>query len=143
MGTQSTPLQPATLLELLRLRADEVPERRAYTFLLDGESEVVHMTYGELDRKARAIAAALQQSRVPQTTDNSFPPRVLLLYPPGLAFIAAFFVCLYAGVVALLAYPPIPPTISGQALRMLPITDNPSQVKAVLLLNSPQTSQHP
>ena len=118
MGTQSTPLQPATLLELLRLRADEVPERRAYTFLLDGESEVVHMTYGELDRKARAIAAALQQSRVPQTTDNSFPPRVLLLYPPGLDFIAAFFGCLYAGVVAVLAYPPDPSRLSRTLPRL-------------------------
>jgi acyl-CoA synthetase (AMP-forming)/AMP-acid ligase II/acyl carrier protein len=32
--------------------------------------------------------------------------RALLLYPPGLEFIAAFFGCLYAGVVAVPAYPP-------------------------------------
>ncbi|MGH8548058.1 MAG: AMP-binding protein [Methylococcales bacterium] len=33
--------------------------------------------------------------------------RALLLYPPGLDYIAAFFGCLYAGVVAVPAYPPI------------------------------------
>ena len=32
--------------------------------------------------------------------------RALLLYPPGLSFIAAFFGCLYAGVVAVPTYPP-------------------------------------
>ena len=32
--------------------------------------------------------------------------RVLLLYPTGLSYIAAFFGCLYAGVVAVPAYPP-------------------------------------
>ena len=32
--------------------------------------------------------------------------RALLLYPAGLDFIAAFFGCLYAGVVAVPAYPP-------------------------------------
>src|SRR5207253_2034291 len=32
--------------------------------------------------------------------------RVLLLYPPGLEYIAAFFGCLYAGAIAVPAYPP-------------------------------------
>ena len=32
--------------------------------------------------------------------------RAILLYPPGLDYIAAFFGCLYAGVVAVPAYPP-------------------------------------
>jgi acyl-CoA synthetase (AMP-forming)/AMP-acid ligase II len=32
--------------------------------------------------------------------------RALLLYPPGLDFLAGFFGCLYAGVVAVPAYPP-------------------------------------
>ena len=36
------------------------------------------------------------------------PPgeRVLLLYPPGLEYVAALFGCLYAGAVAVPAYPP-------------------------------------
>jgi amino acid adenylation domain-containing protein len=36
------------------------------------------------------------------------PPRALLLFPPGLDFVAAFFGCLYAGVIAVPSYPPAP-----------------------------------
>ncbi|HEU5131743.1 MAG TPA: fatty acyl-AMP ligase, partial [Pyrinomonadaceae bacterium] len=57
------------------------------------------MTYADLDRDARAIAAWLQ-------TTTSRDDRVLLLYPPGLEYIKAFFGCLYAGVIAVPAYPP-------------------------------------
>jgi len=38
--------------------------------------------------------------------------RALLLYPPGLEFIAAFFGCLYAGVIAVLCLHPISPSHS-------------------------------
>lgn len=90
---------PETLIELLRRRALAQPAQRAYTFLLDGETAERHLTYGELDRQARGIAA-LVQSRCREGE------RALLLYPPGLDYIAAFFGCLYAGVVAVPAYPP-------------------------------------
>lgn len=90
---------PETLIELLRRRALDAPDQRAYTFLLDGEREERHLTYGELDRQARSIAALLQ-SRCNEGA------RALLLYPPGLDYIAAFFGCLYAGVIAVPAYPP-------------------------------------
>jgi acyl-CoA synthetase (AMP-forming)/AMP-acid ligase II len=102
--TRSTVLSPAdcvTLTHLLRLRAARTPDRAAYTFLLDGENEAVAITYGELDRQARAIAAALHDLR-------AAGERALLLYPPGLEFVAAFMGCLYAGVVAVPAYPPPP-----------------------------------
>ena len=36
-------LQAQTLVELLSRRAQAQPERRAYTFLLDGEREEVHL----------------------------------------------------------------------------------------------------
>ncbi|MEA2173452.1 MAG: hypothetical protein QOD00_1044, partial [Blastocatellia bacterium] len=91
--------EPATLVQLLRWRATHQPERLAHTFLLDGETIEASLTYSELDRQARAIAALLQ-------TFVSGGERVLLLYPPGLEFIAAFFGCLYAGAVAVPAYPP-------------------------------------
>ncbi|HVF55927.1 MAG TPA: amino acid adenylation domain-containing protein, partial [Pyrinomonadaceae bacterium] len=88
-----------TLVDLLRLRASSQPEQLAYTFLLDGEKEEANISYGELDRQARAIAASLQPLVSPGD-------RVLLLYPPGLEYIAAFFGCLYAGAIAVPAYPP-------------------------------------
>jgi len=89
----------STLVELLRYRASSQPERLAYIFLRDGEIEEARLTYGELDQKARAIAAHLQSL-------EAEGERGLLLYPPGLDFISAFFGCLYAGVVAIPAYPP-------------------------------------
>jgi 8-amino-7-oxononanoate synthase len=67
--------------------------------LRDGENDAVDLAYGELDQRARAIAAWLQQQKVTQQP-------VLLLYPPGLDFIAALFGCFYAGGIAVPAYPP-------------------------------------
>jgi len=88
-----------TLIELLRMRAERQPDQRAYTFLADGETETERLTYQELDQRARIIGAWLQDAKAQGE-------RVLLLYPPGLEFIAAFFGCLYAGAVAVPAYPP-------------------------------------
>jgi amino acid adenylation domain-containing protein len=101
-----------TVAGLLRARAAERPEQVAFTFLTDGESEGGRLTYRELDRRAAAIAAALAASVAPGE-------RALLLYPPGLDFIAAFFGCLYAGVVAVPAYPPRPNDRSQSRLRAI------------------------
>ncbi|HEX7186575.1 MAG TPA: amino acid adenylation domain-containing protein, partial [Thermoanaerobaculia bacterium] len=93
---------PATLIERLRSRALLAPGRRVYTFLADGEEEQGRLTFAELDERARAIAAELRRRCRPGD-------RALLLYPPGLDFAAAFFGCLYAGLVAVPAYPPRSP----------------------------------
>src|SRR5262249_27100361 len=77
----------------------QTPDAPAFCFLTDGETEGPRLTYAELDRAARAIAAALYDVAGPGD-------RALLLYPPGLEFIAAFFGCQYAGVVPVPAYPP-------------------------------------
>src|SRR5487761_2380377 len=91
-----------TLVELLRFRASHSPGRAAYSYLRDGLHEDGSFTYAELDRAARAIAVALSAG-----TDRIAPgERALLIYPPGLEFIAAFFGCLYAGVVPIPAPPP-------------------------------------
>jgi acyl-CoA synthetase (AMP-forming)/AMP-acid ligase II len=91
--------QYSSLVQLLRHRAEHHPDRVAYTFLADGETETASLTYGMLDRQARAIAALLQSCCVPGE-------HALLLYPSGLEFIAAFFGCLYAQVLAVPVYPP-------------------------------------
>ncbi|HEV2764701.1 MAG TPA: AMP-binding protein, partial [Pyrinomonadaceae bacterium] len=88
-----------TLVDLLRGRAQYQPARPVYTFLNDGEAEEAQLTYAELDRRARAFSVVLRQT----ITEGA---RVLLLYPPGLEYITAFFGCLYAGAVAVPAYPP-------------------------------------
>jgi acyl-CoA synthetase (AMP-forming)/AMP-acid ligase II/aryl carrier-like protein len=91
----------STLFHLLRWRNERQSDRRAFTFVSgDGVGEV-HITYAALDGRARSIAALLQ--RVAGRGD-----RVLLLYPPGLEYVAAFLGCLYAAVVAVPVYPPNP-----------------------------------
>ncbi|PSB05780.1 AMP-binding protein [Pleurocapsa sp. CCALA 161] len=90
-----------TLVDILQIRAMEQPHQTIYNFLLDGETESASLTYGQLEQKAQAIAAHLQSVCSPQD-------RVLLLFPAGLDYITAFFGCLYAGVIAIPAYPPRP-----------------------------------
>ncbi|WP_124972376.1 fatty acyl-AMP ligase [Aphanothece sacrum] len=89
----------STLVELLQYRAIHQSEKKAYTFLKNGESELITLTYGELDLEARKIAAKLQSL-------NMVGERALLLYNPGIEFISAFFGCLYAGVIGVPLYPP-------------------------------------
>ena len=88
-----------SLVELLRFRARVQPNDEAFVFLRDGEHEGDAVTYAELERRSRGVAAVLQ-SRVPPGA------RALLMYPPGLDFVSAFFGCLYARVVAVPVFPP-------------------------------------
>ena len=80
----------STLVDLLHYRGQYQPDKQAYIFLQNGETESGSLTYGELDKQARAIAFQLQFWQ---------GERALLLYPSGLEFITAFFGCLYAGLV--------------------------------------------
>jgi amino acid adenylation domain-containing protein len=97
---KSTQRDWASLVEVLRCRAEERSDEELFAFLPDGEDvEAVTMTRGELDRRARTLAVRLQERGVAGE-------RALLLYPSGLDFIAAFFGCLYAGVVAVPAHLP-------------------------------------
>ncbi len=88
-----------TLVERLQEQASIQPDKRAFTFLADGETEIDSLTYQQLNEKAKAIASVLQ-------SHNAQGQRALLLYQPGLDFITAFLGCLYAGVVAVPVYPP-------------------------------------
>lgn len=94
-----TPADATDLIDVLRRRGIETPDRTVFTFLRDGLTPVEAVTFGELDRRARATAAWLQP-RVPPGA------RALLLYPAGIDFVVAFLGCVYAGVVAVPAYPP-------------------------------------
>jgi amino acid adenylation domain-containing protein len=98
MNTHVDNIKFPNLVELLRYRALNQSDKLAFTFLINGAQEA-SFSYQELDLQARAIAVSLQK----MTTTGE---RALLLYPPGLEFIAAYFGCLYAGVIAVPAYPP-------------------------------------
>ena len=88
-----------TFVDILRDRAQVSGDKIAYRFLVDGDKQELTLTYGQLHQRALAIAARLKDEAKPGD-------RALLLYPPGLEFICAFFGCLYAGVIAVPAYPP-------------------------------------
>lgn len=114
-----------TLIDLLCYRAQNQPNKTAYTFLDNGEIESTSLTYQELDRQSRQIAAKLQSLGVSGES-------ALLVYPPGLEFIAAFFGCLYAGIVAVPAYPPR----RNQKLSRLLAIAKDSQAKVALTTES-------
>jgi acyl-CoA synthetase (AMP-forming)/AMP-acid ligase II len=116
-STSEVAPKSATLVELLCRRSTDQPDRCAYTFLKDGAAQAADLTYAELDRKARVIAAALQAQAPPGE-------RALLLYPSGLEFIAAFFGCLYAGLVAVPAYPPDAARAKRTTPRLRAITND-------------------
>ena len=87
-----------TLIDSLRYWTEQQPQEVAYYFT-DGEDAEESLTYEQFDRRARAIAARLADL-------GMAGQRALLLYPQGLEFIVAWFGCLYAGVVAVPAFPP-------------------------------------
>ena len=127
-----------TLVDLLQNRAIQNPEEIGYSFLIDGETETVNLTYRQLEQRSRAIAAYLQ-SVCPQGEV------ALLLYQPGLEYITAFFGCLYAGVIAVPAYPPRP----NRSLERIQTIIKDSKAKIALTAKSiisrlePRTSETP
>ncbi|MEO1506831.1 MAG: beta-ketoacyl synthase N-terminal-like domain-containing protein [Cyanobacteria bacterium J06633_23] len=118
-----------TLVDLLSWQAGYQPDWFTYTFLEDGEADSISLSNQELAQQAQAIGAALQLS-------SAVGERVLLLLPPGLNYIAAFFGCLYGGAIAVPVYPPRP---NRPASRLQAIVKN-AQPSVVLTTDSLQTT---
>ena len=89
------------LIETLRAHAHEHPNRRALTFLADGETESATLSFAELDARAVTIARGLRARGLRGRC-------VALIFPSGPEFVAAFLGCLYAGVIAVPLPPPRP-----------------------------------
>ena len=99
-------------MDLLDRRAQRNPEELAYTFLAEGVE--LSLSNGELDRRVKTVAALLQKI-------VAKGERALLLYPPGLDYVVAFWGCLYAGVIAVPAYPP---RLNRNLLRLQAIAED-------------------
>jgi acyl-CoA synthetase (AMP-forming)/AMP-acid ligase II len=82
-----------TLLDILQRRAAEQPDDRAYVFVGDRGGEEAALTYGELQARVEVVAAVLAVKAPPGE-------RALLLFPPGLDFLVAFFACQRARIIA-------------------------------------------
>jgi acyl-CoA synthetase (AMP-forming)/AMP-acid ligase II len=100
-----------SLVHVFRRWAATQPDTLYIQFLHSGDLDgaTTEITRAQHDRESRRIAAKLQSL-------GARGERVLLLYPPGPEFIAAFFGCLYAGAVAV---PTFPPDV-GRLTRTLP-----------------------
>jgi amino acid adenylation domain-containing protein len=86
----------ATFIDVLRRHAENRSSRTAIAFIDNGVEE--NVTFAALDQRARAIASFLQKEKMEGQ-------RALLLLPSGPEFISTFFGCLYAGVIAVPAFP--------------------------------------
>ncbi|MTH95611.1 non-ribosomal peptide synthetase [Roseibium sp. RKSG952] len=93
---------PLSLGELLIRRARDTPDRVIYRFHSFPDARPARcagLTCGGLYRRSEGIGARLQEALEPGD-------RALILCPPGLDYIAAFFACQLTGVIAVPAYPP-------------------------------------
>lgn len=101
----STSILCKTLIEVLENRGTLQGKKTAYKFLKDsakdGEANFQYLSFDKTRVIAKNIAKVLQDKKVKKGD------RVLLIYPPGIDLITAFYGCLYAGVVAVLVYPPL------------------------------------
>src|SRR5579862_8298639 len=87
---------------MLLRRAERDADRDGFVFLRYRRQDVAEeerLSYRDLVRRAQAIAATLQ-------TRCAYGDRILILCPEGLDYIASFFGCQLAGMVAVPAYPP-------------------------------------
>jgi acyl-CoA synthetase (AMP-forming)/AMP-acid ligase II len=92
-GARFVGKEARTFAELLRRRAAEHGQAPAFTFLGAEPAGDVTLTYGELNRRARAISVELE-------TRGLSGQRVLLHLPAGPAYLASLFGCFYAGAIA-------------------------------------------
>ena len=93
------PANVSNLADLLRWRAEHSPHHPLYTFLDQGSAQPEVLACARLDLRARAIAGSLQEL-------GASGKCALIVCPQGREYVEAFFGCLYAGAVAVPAYPP-------------------------------------
>merc|ERR1719295_2034452 len=89
--------------EILRLRAHSTSDHLLFTLLNSKGTETQTVTCSQLHKKAERIARLLVEKDRLNTGDH-----VALIYPPGVDLIAAFYGCLYVGVVPVTIRPPHP-----------------------------------
>jgi len=82
-----------SLVAVLARRAAEQADDRAYVFVSDRGTEEAALTFRQLHDAAGALAARLSAAARPGD-------RAILVFPPGLEFLVAFFGCLMAGIIA-------------------------------------------
>uniref|UniRef100_A0A8C7L1T5 Disco-interacting protein 2 homolog Ba n=1 Tax=Oncorhynchus kisutch TaxID=8019 RepID=A0A8C7L1T5_ONCKI len=95
------------LSEALQWRAQSDPDHVLYVLLNAKGAAVCTATCVQLHKRAEKITSALMERGGLNTGDN-----VVLLYPPGIDLIAAFYGCLYAGLIPVTVRPPHPQNLA-------------------------------
>ncbi|WP_374022977.1 thioester reductase domain-containing protein [Mycobacterium sp. HNNTM2301] len=115
-----------TLIDHLHLREAQTPDKTLFRFVDDEGRELEHYTYRGFSERTRELAAYL-------STEAGLRPgdRALLVYPPGLEMIAAFYACARIGVIAVPVSPPLPMSFES-GLAKLSFIARDCQAKAVL-----------
>jgi amino acid adenylation domain-containing protein len=121
-----------TLVDVLHHRAEEHPNRHAFSFMAAPGKGLRNITYFELDRQARRVAGRLMMCSEPGD-------RVLLMTPQGLEFVIALFGSMYAGRIAV---PAFPPHGSRGLTRLQRIADDSGATVIAADRNGPQAGRH-
>jgi acyl-CoA synthetase (AMP-forming)/AMP-acid ligase II len=110
---QVSRITPRSFVDVVQHSSAAAGDRLAFAFC-DSAGEIrERLDHGGLDRAARTIATRLAEVA-------PAGERALLMFPPGIDFVAAFFGCLYAGTIAVPVYPPQSPI---EAMRLVGIVE--------------------
>ncbi len=91
--------QCSTYIDVVKNHVVSTPDHVVFRFLSDGVNESESLTFKQLETRSKALGTVLQNYGA--KGDN-----VLLLFQPGLSYVASMFACFYSGFVAIPAYPP-------------------------------------
>jgi thioester reductase-like protein len=115
-----------TLIDYLQMWEARKPDQTLFRFVDADCRELEHYTYQSFAERTRELAAYLSSEAGLRRGE-----RVLLVYPPSLEMVAAFFACARIGVIAVPVSPPLPMEFEA-GLAKLSFIARDSQAKAVL-----------
>src|ERR1700761_3138052 len=115
-----------TLVDYLQMWEAQRPNQTLFRFVDADGRELENYTYESFAGRTRELAAYLSAETGLKPGD-----RALLVYPPGLEMVAAFFACARIGVVAVPVSPPLPMAFEA-GLANLSFIARDCQAKAVL-----------
>src|SRR6185436_13475225 len=120
-----------SLADLFESCCQKKPDELAYAFVRDTLELESRLTYDELEQTVRSLAGHLARKARPGT-------RILLLYPPGLDVVYAFWACMCAGLVPVPAPAPDPVRRKHSLPRLRAIIED-AQVSLVLTTSGIET----
>ncbi|WP_419418748.1 fatty acyl-AMP ligase [Legionella sp. D16C41] len=93
-------LRFTSTVHLFNDRCQNTPHNLLYSYSPTGlVKDSINLTFCEIEKKILTVAALIQAYTQPGD-------RVLMIFTPGIDYIVSFWACLYAGVLAVPAYPP-------------------------------------